>query len=153
MNIVSRTVTIERPCDLVQAQFADIVHHERSAPHRNVSFALLAESSTACDYSQISRQGPLLIKQQFHLDRSNLHHQRNTVTAGAFRGAAINFDIEASTANANATTVTATIASERAIHRILRPILRMLLSGPLGKALVEDKRDLESGSYPGGSQR
>lgn len=145
MAIVNRRITIDRPADLVRSQFADIVHHERSALHRNVLFTVLEDSPGHCEYQQVTRQGPMRITQRFHLDRSDLDHQTNTVTAGAFRGATISFAFAA--ISSDSTEVTASIESTRRVHRLMKPLLRPMLSRPLGKALTEDKRDLETRTY------
>lgn len=145
MDIVTRQITIERPSEVVRAQFADVTHHERAGVHRNVRFTVLDESPTHCEYQQVSNQGPLRIKQSMRLDRSDLDHQVNTVVAGAFRGSAIRFDVDAN--GPASTTVTAAVQSPRRLHRLLKPLLGPLLARQLGKALVEDKHDLESGTY------
>jgi hypothetical protein len=85
------------------------------------------------------------ITQRFHLDRSHLDHQTTTVTAGAFRGPTI---IVASAAiGSESTDVTASIAATRRSHRLLKPLLRALLSRGC-TALREDEHDhLETGTY------
>lgn len=145
MTIVTRQISIDCPSDVVRSQFADIAHHEHSALHRTVVFTVLEEQRARCDYQQVTKRGPVRITQRFHLYRSDLDHQTNLVTAGAFRGATISFDFEA--ISAGATNVTASIGSTRRIHRLLKPFLRPMLSRPLRKALLEDKRDLETRTY------
>ncbi len=71
MHLATRSCTIDRPVDVVRAQFADVGHHERSAVHHNVTFTVLEESGAHCDYEQVTREAPVTIRQRFHLDRRN----------------------------------------------------------------------------------
>lgn len=145
MVIATRRIMIGRPLAMVSSQFADVSHHERTHVHRNAQFTVLEASATHCDYRQLSRQGPFRIRQQFHLDRSDLTHQTNTVTGGSFRGDTITFDIEAT--EPDSTAVTATLRSSRKLMSAAALVLRPVLGRALGAALAEDKRDIESGSY------
>lgn len=150
MRIASRTVTIDCPNALAQRQFADVAHHQATGVHRNVQFTVVDESPTHCEYDQVSRQGPVRIRQRFRLDRSDLGHQVNAVTAGAFAGGAITFTFREPAPGA--TEVTATLSSPRRSMRVLGPLLRPVLGRALARALAEDKADLESGRYPSGDR-
>lgn len=141
MRIASRTVTIQRPLDVVARQFADVAHHEATGVHPDVRFTVVDESTTHCDYDQVTRQGPVRMWQRLRLDRSDPMHQVHTVTDGRFAGGTLAFDLAEPAAGT--TTVTATLSSPRRALRLLGP----LLGRELGKALEEDRADLESGTY------
>lgn len=147
---VTRSVVIGSPISIVAAQFADVAHHQRTGPHRNVAFRVLTESDDHCDYEQHTRVGPRTIYQRFELDRSNPHHLVNTVTAGMFTDGAITFDIVP--AGGATTEVTATLtAPPSPLTRLAGPMLRRVLGRSLAIALEEDQIDLESGCYPAGT--
>ncbi len=146
MLLASRTCTINRPVQVVRAQFADVGHHQRSAVHDNVTFTVLEESEAHCNYEQVTRQGPLRIRQRFHLDRSDPSRLVNTVIAGTFRGGNLTFTIDAE--GPSTAVVTATLhGAPRPSLRLTRPLLRRVLGRSLDKALAEDQHDLESGAY------
>jgi hypothetical protein len=146
MLVVSRTVTVDRSPELVRSQFADVAHHQRAGVHRGTRFRVIDESATECTYEQVTGRGPLGLRQRYHLDRRDAAHQVNTVVAGPFRGGTLRFDIAGSTPGS--TVVTATLASPPTVAtRLLGPFLRRALGRSLGRALAEDKVDIESGAY------
>lgn len=146
MLLASRSCTIKRPVEVVRAQFADVGHHQRSAVHDNVTFTMLEESEAHCDYDQVTRQGPVRIRQRFHLDRSDPSRLVNTVISGAFRGGDLTFTIDAE--GPSTAVVTATLSgTPRPSLRLARPLLGRVLGRSLDKALTEDRHDLESGNY------
>lgn len=139
-------ITIQRPLDEVQAQFGDVGYHERSGHHRGVSFRVSSESSRSCSYTQKSRVGPVQVRQQFELDKSDPGHQVNTLLSGAFSPGSITFDIVAN--GDEGATVTATLCStRRGLTRLAAPLLRRPLVRALTRGLEEDRDDLESGRY------
>lgn len=143
---VTRTMVIDRTAAEVAAQFADVGHHERTGVHRAAAFHVIAEGHDWCDYDQVSRVGPRTIKQRFRLDRSDPHHQLNTVTAGMFEHGTLAFDIKPVGPRTTEVTATLTVPGSP-ITRIAGPLLRRALGGSLAAALGEDKNDLESGRY------
>jgi len=144
---VTEHIAIERPVTVVEAQFGDVAHHERSGVHRGVQFVVVDETAEYCVYEQITRLGPAKLRQSFRLERDDPARQVNVIIAGAFRGGSITFDI-APDREADVTLVSATLrAPVRGITAWLAPVLRRALSRSLSKALAEDRRDLESGSY------
>lgn len=143
---VSRSVTIHRPLEEVQAQFGDVAYHERNGHHRGVIFRVVEETSAHCDYEQETRIGPLRLNQQFRLQRGEPAHQVNELLKGPFSPGTVTFDVIAE--GQDASQVTATLRStRRGLTRIAAPLLRRTLARALGKALAEDKGDLESGAY------
>ena len=146
MLTVVRTITIERPHSVVQSQFADVAYHERTAPHRGVRFRVIDDSTTGCEYEQVTRQGPVRLRQCFRLDHSDAAHQAHTVVAGPFLGGSLTFDIRPS--GPTSTVVTATLAAPATVlTRLAGPVLRQALGRSLDRALAEDKADIESGDY------
>jgi hypothetical protein len=143
---VTTDVTIRRPLEEVQAQFADVADHERNGHHRGVSFRVSSESANACSYSQTSRVGPLRLRQQFELDRSVPGHQVNELVSGAFSPGSITFDVVAD--GDDGAKVTATLCStRRGFTQLAAPLLRRSLARALATGLEEDRDDLESGRY------
>lgn len=146
MLVVTRTITIRSPAEVVRSQFADVAYHEAAGVHRGVSFTVLDESTTECVYEQFTGRGPARLRQRYRLDRSDPAHQTNTVTAGPFRGGVLAFDIDASPPGS--TVVTATLTSRStAVTRLAGPVVRRMLGRSLDRALAEDKADIESGAY------
>jgi hypothetical protein len=147
---VSRSVTIHRPLDEVQAQFGDVTYHQRNGHHHGVTFRVVEETPAHCDYEQETRIGPLRLRQRFRLQRGEPAHQVNELLVGPFSPGTITFDVIAE--GPEAARVTATLRStRRGLTRIAAPVLRHTLTRALAKALAEDKGDLESGAYVRGS--
>lgn len=143
---VSERIAIDQPVDLVRAHFADVAYHARCGVHRGVSFRVVTDDNDQCTYDQVTRLGPVRLRQSFQLDRRDSAHQVNTLVAGAFAPGSITFDIGPSDSGA---VVTATVRSQaRGLTARLAPILRRPLSRSLARSLAEDRHDLESGAYP-----
>lgn len=140
------TLEIDAPMDLVMAQFGDVDHHSETQPHRGVEFAVISESNAECRYRQTTRIGPLRLKQEITLDKTQSNPQVNRITKGQFSGGSISFAFDEADTG---TVVTATVEAElTGINRLLKPLLRRNVAGALRSALVEDKADIESGRYP-----
>jgi hypothetical protein len=111
-----------------------------------VAFRTIDDSAERCDYEQVTRLGPVRLRQRFRLLRSDPARQVNELVAGAFAPGSITFEFAAS--GNESTVVTATLRSERSgVTRIAAPLLRPLLGRALAKGLEEDRADLESGNY------
>lgn len=154
MLVITRNVTIDRPVGEVEQQFGDVAHHERTAVHHGVQFAVLDETPEFCVYEQVTKLGPARIRQSFRLERNDPACQVNTITGGAFSGGSITFEITPIEGEGGggerATAVTATLrAPVRGIAAWFAPVLRRALGRSLARALGEDRRDLESGKYTG----
>jgi hypothetical protein len=148
---ISRTVRIERPASVVAAQFGDVAHHQRAAPHRGVEFRVLSDGPQACEYEQVTRLGPIRARQRFVLERTDPGHQVNRITEGLFAGGSITFDVDVDV-DGPTSEVTATLRHEpRGVQRLAAPVLRRMLGRALAAALAEDKADLESGRYEAAS--
>ena len=147
MLTVVRSIIIAAPVPVVQSQFADVAHHQRTAHHRGTTFKVVSDNAKTCEYEQTTKIGPLRLLQKFRLQRNNAAEQVNELLAGAFSPGSITFTI-VPTDDENATLVTAKLRSERAgIIRLLAPMLRLILGRAIRVALQEDQRDLESGNY------
>lgn len=143
---VSERIAIDQPVDVVRSHFADVAYHARSGVHRGVSFVVVDDDDEQCTYDQVTRLGPVRLRQSFRLDRRDPAHQVNTLVAGAFAPGSITFDI--GPADSGATVVTATVRSQaRGLTARLAPVLRRPLSRSLARSLAEDRHDLESGAY------
>lgn len=142
---VSESVKIGRSSAVVQAQFSDIGYHQRNGHHRGVRFTVLADSSESCQYEQLTKVGPIRVRQCFVLDRSDPARQKNELVSGAFSPGAIEFVIEG---DREESTVVATLRTElRGLTRVFQPLLEPILRRSLKAALREDRDDLESGRY------
>jgi hypothetical protein len=142
---VSERIAIAQPVEQVRAQFGDVAYHASAGVHRGVTFSVVADRDDYCDYEQTTRMGPMHIRQSFQLNRTDLARQVNTVVAGAFAPGSITFEI---VPEGDGTSVTATLrAPLRGPVALFSPVLRRALGRSLAKALAEDRRNLESGTY------
>ena len=145
---IAESVRIGRPLAEVQAQFADVAHHQAVAPHKGVTFRVLEDSADSCEYEQVTRVGPVRSRQRFVLDRTAAEYpseQVNRIVAGPFHGGSITFAFRA---DGDETVVTATVRHDPGrLARLASPVLRRVLSRSLAAALAEDRTDLESGNY------
>lgn len=145
---VERSVEIDRPPELVRRQFADVAHHERTAPHRGVRFDVLDDDAGVCRYRQTTRVGPLRLCQEMELVHSVEGPLVNRIVAGSLSGGEILFDVEAMPGRPNTARVTATVHAELSgVEAFARPILERRVGSALAVALEEDRADLESGNY------
>jgi hypothetical protein len=144
---VHQNVTIARPVDVVRAQFGDVTHHQQHAVHRGVRFEVLDDDGRHCRYRQTTALGPLKLRQEFVLTRSPAGPLVNTITEGPLAGGTITFHIEpAGEGHAHVTAVVQ--ADVRGLGVLVAPLMRRRMAKSLQAALVEDKADLESGTYP-----
>ena len=145
---IAESVRIGRPLAEVQAQFADVAHHQAVAPHRGVTFRVLADSVTSCEYEQVTKVGPVRSRQRFVLDRTTAGYpgeQVNHIVAGAFHGGSITFVIGP---DGDGTQVVATVRHDPGrLVRLASPVIARVLRRSLKAALEEDRIDLESGHY------
>jgi hypothetical protein len=99
-----------------------------------------------CHYRQTTEVGPLKIRQEMILDRSESGPLVNQIVAGQFTGGAISFDIQPRGASRSAVVARLTARVPLAL-RVMTPILRAQVGKQLTAALLEDKADLEQGIY------
>ena len=145
---VRMNIRIDRKPDVVRQQFADVAHHQRASVHRGVRFEVIDDAPGQCRYRQITRLGPLRLRQEFLLVRSDEGPLVNTVLAGQFAGGAISFDVRPDPGSDNRSHVEARLAAElTGVQVLLAPMLRRSVARALATALQEDKDDLERGGY------
>ena len=143
---VAATIEIDRPMFVVRQQFSDVAHHARTNPHRGVRFTELDDDGRVCRYRQTTRLGPLRLHQELHLERRPAGPLVNTIVAGQLAGGAITFDFAELTPAR--TRVDAVVeAPLRGAHALLSRALRANVQRAIGRALREDKLDLEQGDY------
>ena len=149
---ISESVRIARPVDEVRAQFSDVLHHEAVAPHRGVTFRVLADSADSCEYEQVTRVGPVRSRQRFVLDRTADDYpaeQVNRIVEGLFHGGSITFTV---VPDGHGTSVTATVRHDPGrLARLSGPLISRVLRRSLAAALEEDRIDLESANYASAS--
>lgn len=145
---------IERPLPLVRRHFGDVAYHQDTVVHPDVRFELIDDDGTTCVYRQTTRTGPLALRQELRLDRSDPTSLLNTVTSGAFTDGTLRFGFAPAGPGAAACEVTAEFSAPASgLTALVAPLLRRRLAGSLRKALREDKVDLESGRYAGAGTR
>jgi hypothetical protein len=143
---VVRSVEIDADAAMVRRQFGDVAHHAATDVHRGVSFEVLVDDATRCRYRQVSKVGPLRLRQVFELARTEDGPLVNRIVSGQFPGGAITFDVTGvDDGRASVTArLTAPLSGPKAA---LAPVLRRQVGKQLAAALDEDKRDLEGGRY------
>lgn len=145
---VRRSIRIAREPSVVRQQFADVAHHEATGVHRGVRFEVVDDTPSRCRYHQVTRVGPVRLRQELVLARTEDGPLVNTVLAGQFAGGSITFDIEPDDGSPSRSHVEARLVAELSgVQALLAPILRRSVARALSKALEEDKHDLEFGDY------
>jgi hypothetical protein len=143
---VVRSVEIERDAELVRRQFGDVAHHASTNLHRGVVFEVIDDDGARCHYRQISTVGPLKVRQEMTLDRTESGPLVNQIVAGQFAGGAISFSVRSCGESRSVVEARLTAPVPFAM-RFMTPILRAQVGKQLAAALVEDKADLERGAY------
>ncbi len=143
---VVRSVEVDRDAEVVRRQFADVAHHAATAVHRNVVFEVIEDDGVRCRYRQISRVGPLRLRQEMELDRNRSGPLVNKIVSGQFAGGSIAFDVGPRGADRSVVEARLT-APLTGVQRVVAPILRAQVGRQLAAALLEDKADLEHGAY------
>ena len=144
---VARSVDIDADATVVRRQFGDVAHHAATDVHRGVSFEVITDDAERCRYRQVSQVGPLRLRQELELERTDHGPLVNRIVAGQFTGGAITFDV-ASLGDQRARVSARLAARLPGPMAVLAPVLRRQVGRQLAAALVEDKRDLEGGRYP-----
>jgi hypothetical protein len=143
---VVRSVEIERDAEVVRRQFGDVAHHAATNLHRGVVFEVVEDNAACCHYRQVSKVGPIKLRQEMALDRTESGPLVNRIVAGQFRGGAISFDVQSAGEGRSVVEARLTASLPLAL-RVAAPILRAQVGKQLAAALVEDKADLEGGAY------
>lgn len=131
---------------MVRRQFGDVAHHAATGVHRGVVFEVIEDDEAHCYYRQVSTVGPLKLRQEMELDRTESGPLVNRIVAGQFTGGAITFDVESLGEGRSVVEARLTAPISSAM-RLAAPILRAQVGSRLAAALVEDKADLEGGAY------
>lgn len=143
---VVRSVEIERDAEVVRRQFGDVAHHASAGLHRGVVFEVIEDDGARCHYRQISKVGPLKLRQEMTLDRTGSGPLVNRIVAGQFAGGSISFDVRSCGEGRSVVEARLTASIPLAI-RVATPVLRAQVGKQLAAALLEDKADLEDGAY------
>lgn len=143
---VVRSVEIDRDAEVVRRQFGDVGHHAATTVHRNVVFEVIEDNGARCRYRQISRVGPLTLRQEMELDRTESGPSINRIVSGQFTGGSIAFYVAPRDAGRSVVEARLT-APLSGLKRLAAPILRAQVGKQLEAALVEDRADLEEGAY------
>jgi len=136
------TCRIDRPLDEVRAQFADIRHHAEAQVHRNVRFEPITGSQR---FRQVTRKGPLRLRQEIQLGVDDDGTIVQRVVAGALHGSTLRY-VFARAELGTVVTAEAQVPLPR-VARVAGPLLCRSLGRALTTALDEDRLDLESGRY------
>lgn len=143
---VARSVDIERDAAVVRRQFGDVAHHAATCVHRGVLFEIISDDEFRCRYRQVSAVGPVKLRQEFELKRTEEGPLVNRIVAGRFQGGAITFEVKPHGEGRSIVDARLTVPVSGGM-RILAPILRPQVARQLAAALIEDKLDLEGGTY------
>jgi hypothetical protein len=143
---VVRSVEIERDAEVVRRQFGDVAHHAATNLHRGVVFEVVEDNEACCHYRQVSKVGPLKLRQEMALDRTESGPLINRIVAGQFAGGAISFDVQSAGEGRSVVEARLTAPLPFAL-RVAAPILRAQVGKQLAGGLLEDKADLERGAY------
>ena len=145
---VNRRVEIARSAGVVRRQFGDVAHHAVTGVHKGVDFEVIDDGSR-CRYRQISKVGPLRLRQELELDRTDDGPLVNRIVAGPFSGGSLAFEVEPLSDTSSVVEAQLTAPLPR-LMRFAAPALKLLVSKQLTAALREDKTDLEEGGYGNG---
>ena len=139
--------TIDRPEAVVRAQFGDVAHHQHARVHTKTRFDVVDDDGVRCHYTQVSRIGPLRLRQHVQLIRTTEGPLVNNMVGGLLDGGSISFHFEP--LGTDRCGVRAVVTADLpAPAMLVAPLLRRQIRRDLAAALLEDKRDLEEGGYP-----
>ncbi len=143
---VSASIRIARPIDVVRSHFGDVDHHAKNPVHRGVEFTLLATAGTRSRFRKRVHILGIPLVDEVILSRQPDGTITEEFVSGSNAGG--NFTSRFRAEGSEATNVEATVELPlRGLRRLAAPLIRLLVRRQLGRALGEDRRDLEEGGY------
>jgi hypothetical protein len=145
--VVSESLRIARPIEVVRQQFADVRHHSARNVHPDLRFTPLAEAGDGCRYPHEVRVAGIRQVAEVILTREADGSQTNRFVSGANAGTKILHRFRSD--GAEVTVVEVTVQTPlQGLRRLLAPLVRHAVRRRLIAGLREDRRDLEDGGYP-----
>lgn len=145
--VVSASTHIARAIDVVRRHFSDVEHHMRNRVHPDVEFTPLRDSEGECRFRKTIRILGIPIVDEVVLKRQPDGSITEDFVAGPSRDMRLVSSFRADGPQRTATTLTVQMPV-RGMKWLAAPWLRLLIARRLTRALDEDRRDLEGGSYP-----
>jgi hypothetical protein len=142
---LEKQAVIERSIDVVRAHFLDFDHHITNDVHKSVRYTVLARGRQTRVRSRFSVLG--LPKQDEILIYAD--HRGSVVqefVQGDFAGGTLKVHFDAETPTRTRLRAVFDVPA-RGINRLMKPIVRSVISRIADQALEEDRRDLEEGGY------
>ena len=146
-NIIVRAEKlISRPIAVVQSQFVDLAHHERTRVHRALEVSNVRPLPTGCQFTGRRRVFGVLqedeIEVQRHADGSSTLRSQS----GANAGLAITQTFESQGPERTLVHIEVNMPV-RGLFRLLSPLVRIGIQRDLAMSLEEDRIDLEERRY------
>lgn len=141
---------IERPIDVVRAHFLDFDHHIEKEVHKGVHYTVLSRGVRTRVRSRFKVLG--LPKQDEILVYED--HQGNVVqefVRGDFEGGTLKIEFDAQSPQRTRLRAIFDVPA-RGINRLMKPIVRSVISRIADQAIEEDRLDLEQGGYAPGRE-
>lgn len=140
---LERSVTVNRPVEIVRAHFLDFEHHIRTNVHRSVTYTLLASDG---DKRRVRQQFKVLGLPKTDVISVAPSPQGDVVQTfeeGDFAGGSLVFRF--SPLPEGGTTITAQVdAPLRGMNLLMAPLLPKIVAGLLDTGLEEDRLDLQT---------
>jgi len=146
-NIIVRAEKlISRPIAVVQSQFVDLAHHERTRVHSALEVSNVRPLPTGCQFTGRRRVFGVLqedeIEVQRHADGSSTLRSQS----GANAGLAITQTFESQGPERTLVHIEVNMPV-RGLFRLLSPLVRIGIQRDLAMSLEEDRIDLEERRY------
>src|SRR5262249_1951759 len=145
--VVSASARIARAIDVVRRHFSDVDHHMTNRVHPRVEFTPVSNSGGECRFRKTIRILAIPIVDEVVLKRQPDGSIREDSVAGPNTGMRLVSSFRADGPQCTVTTLTVHLPM-RGWKWLTAPSLRFFIARRLTKALDEDRRDLESGTYP-----
>ena len=145
--VLSASVHIARPIDVVRRHFSDVDHHTRNPVHPDVVFTPLADSGQERRFRKTIRILGIPVVDEVVLRRQADGSITEDSVAGPNTGMRLVSRFREDGPDLTATTLSVEMPV-RGLKRLATPLLKRFVRRQLTKALDEDRRDLESGRYP-----
>lgn len=140
---LERSVTVERPVEVVRAHFLDFEHHIRANVHRSITYTLLPSDPGQQHVRQQFKVLGLPKRDEVIVELNPEGHVLQTFEIGDFAGGTVLFRL--SPLGDSQTRITAEVdAPLRGLNRLLAPLLHRVVARLVETGLEEDRRDLQT---------
>ena len=142
---VSRTIA--QPADLVRRQFLDIGHHIRCGVHPGITFTLYTQTATETHYQLAQSVLGWRLVDEYRSSLTSAGTVLGEVLSGSHAGMRTEIFFEAESATRTHTRVRLQ-TPVRGAAKLFKPFYAWAIRYSLARALAQDGRDLDAGSYP-----